>query len=251
MTFKRPLSWIVVAGLIILIAGCGKKREAGDDDEDVRSSARGNAATAPSTANASSVVPSERAVYNFDSDAAGKAPAHFSFARTGQGAEGTWVVKEDPSAPSKPNVLAQTSTDKTDYRFPLAIVDDSNYQDVAVSVKFKAVAGTVDEAGGIVFRYQDPGNYYIARANALEDNYRLYHVVTGRRVQFAGSNFTVTPNEWHTIRAVAVGDQFRCYYDGQLKFSATDKTFSGPGKVGLWTKADSVTHFDDLEIAAP
>jgi hypothetical protein len=251
MTFKRSLIWIVAAGLVFLITGCGKKREAGDDDEDDKPAATAKAATAPSIPSAPSVVSSHPVVYRFDTDAAGKSPAHFSFARTGRGAEGTWVIQEDPTAPSKPNVLAQISTDKTDYRFPLAIADDGNYQDVAVSVKFKAVAGEVDEAGGIVFRYQDPNNYYIVRANALEDNYRLYHVVAGHRVQFAGSNFKVTPNEWHTLHVIARGDQFQCFYDGQLKLSASDKTFAGPGKVGLWTKADSVIHFDDLEISAP
>ena len=189
-------------------------------------------------------------VYNFDGDAAGKPPAHFRFARTGQGTEGTWVVQQDPTAPSKPNVLAQTSTDTTDSRFPLAILEEGNFQDVAVSVKFKAVARQVDQAGGIVFRYQDPNNYYVARANALEDNYRLYHVVAGRRQQFAGANFRVTRNQWHTLRVEAVGNQFKCYYDGALKITATDDTFSGAGKVGLWTKADSVTYFDDLTVIA-
>jgi len=85
------------------------------------------------------------------------------------------VVQQDATAPLKPNVLAQTSTDATDYRSPLAILDEGGFQDVAVSVKFKAVVGKVDQAGGIVFRLQDPNNYYILRANALEDNYRLYH----------------------------------------------------------------------------
>ena len=188
-------------------------------------------------------------VYNFDSDSASKPPAHFSFARTGQGSEGTWVVKQDPTAPSKPNVLAQTSTDATDYRFPLAIAEEGSYKDVDVSVKFKAVAGQVDQAGGIVFRYQDASNYYIVRANALEDNYRLYHVVSGRRRQFAGANFRVTPNVWHKLRVEITGNQIKCYYDGELKITASDDTFKEAGKVGLWTKADSVTYFDDFEVS--
>jgi hypothetical protein len=194
-------------------------------------------------------VPEKSLVYTFDSDTAGKPPAHFHFARTGQGTEGTWLVQQDPTAPSKPNVLAQTSSDTTDYRFPLAILDEGSFQDVAVNVKFKAVAGKVDQAGGIAFRLQDPNNYYIVRANALEDNYRLYQVVAGRRRQFAGANFRVTSNQWHTLRVEVVGDQIKCYYDGELKITAKDDTFKGPGKVGLWTKADSVTYFDDLEIA--
>src|SRR6266849_4035150 len=114
--------------------------------------------TALLTAGLSAPLPAQAPkalVYNFDGDTTGKPPARFHFARTGQGAEGTWVVMADATAPSKPNVLAQTSTDTTDYRFPLAVLDEGSYQDVAVSVKFKAVAGKVDQAGGIIFRYQD------------------------------------------------------------------------------------------------
>ncbi len=85
----------------------------------------------------------------------------------------------------------------------------------------------------------------------IEDNYNLYHVVAGRRRQFAGANFRVTPNQWHSLRVLVVGDQIRCYYDGALKITATDDSFKGPGKIGLWTKADSVTYFDDFEASAP
>jgi hypothetical protein len=171
--------------------------------------------------------------YNFDSDTAGKAPAHFQSAHTGQGTKGTWVVEKDDTAPSKPNVLAQTSTDSTDYRFPLAILDEGSFKDLDLSVKFKAISGKVDQGGGLVFRYQDHNNYYVVRANALEDNFRLYHVVKGRRRQFAGANLRVTSNQWHTIRVECVGDQIKCYYDGELKITANDKTFPNAGKVGL------------------
>jgi hypothetical protein len=156
----------------------------------------------------------------------------------------------DPSAPSKPNVVAQTSTDKTDYRFPLLIADEGSFRDLDISVKFKAVGGSVDQAGGLVFRLKDANNYYIVRANALEDNYRLYHVVNGRRVQFAGANFKVSSGAWHELRVEAVGNKFVCYYDGVKKIEANDETFKDAGKVGLWTKADSVTYFDDLKVAA-
>jgi hypothetical protein len=188
--------------------------------------------------------------YAFDSDPVGQMPPKFHSARTGQGSESTWVVTADPTAPSKPNVVAQTSTDKTDYRFPLLIADDASFKDLEISAKFKAVSGRVDQAGGLVFRLKDPNNYYIVRANALEDNYRLYHVVNGRRSQFAGANFRVTPGVWHELRVVAVGNKFVCYYDGEKKIEASDDTFKDAGKVGLWTKADSVTSFDDLKVVA-
>ncbi|MEK6303945.1 MAG: family 16 glycoside hydrolase [Acidobacteriota bacterium] len=189
-------------------------------------------------------------VYNFDEDAVGKMPAKFHDALSGQGAKGQWVVKADPSAPSNPNVLAQTSTDKTDNRFPLAIADEGSFQNLELSVKFKAISGEVDRAAGLAFRLKDSKNYYVVRANALEDNYRLYHVVNGRRVQFAGANFKVAPGEWHELRVECVGNHIACFFDNEKKIDATDETFKDAGKVGLWTKADSVTYFDDLRVTA-
>jgi hypothetical protein len=117
-------------------------------------------------------------------------------------------------------------------------------------VKFKAVSGEVDRAAGMVFRLKDANNYYIVRANALEGNYRLYHVVKGRRVQFAGANVKVASGEWHELRVECVGNHITCYYDNEKKIDATDETFKEAGKVGLWTKADSVTYFDDLRVTA-
>ncbi|HJX83707.1 MAG TPA: family 16 glycoside hydrolase, partial [Candidatus Angelobacter sp.] len=189
-------------------------------------------------------------VYNFDTDAPGQMPAKFHSAKTGGGTPEKWAVIADPTAPSKPNVVAQSSNDKTDYRFPLLVADEGSFKDLDLSVKFKAVSGNVDRAGGLVFRLKDPNNYYVVRANALEDNYRLYHVVNGRRVQFAGANFKVTSEEWHELRVEIVGNKIICYYDGNKKIEATDDTFRDAGKVGLWTKADSITYFDDLRVTA-
>jgi len=189
-------------------------------------------------------------VYNFDGDTPGQMPAKFHSAKTGGGSPEKWVVTADPTAPSKPNVVAQMSTDQTDYRFPLLISDEGSFQDLDVTVKFKAVSGSIDRAGGLVFRLKDPNNYYIVRANALENNYRLYHVVNGRRSQFAGAHLKVTSGEWHELRVEAAGNKITCYYDGNKKIEATDDTFKDAGKVGLWTKADSVTHFDDLKVTA-
>src|SRR5438876_518028 len=187
-------------------------------------------------------------VWNFDGDAAGKPPEGFTSVLTGRGTIGQWVVMKEATAPSQPNVLAQTSQDKTDYRFPIAIAEGTSYKDLALSVRFKAISGKVDQGAGLVFRLKDKDNYYIVRANALEDNFRLYHVVNGRRIQFAGANFKVTPRIWHEIRVEARGNEFRCYYDSQLKITARDNTFKGAGKIGLWTKADSVIYFDDLTV---
>src|SRR6266853_2576753 len=188
--------------------------------------------------------------YNFDGDTTGQIPTKFHSAKTGGGTLEKWAVTADPTTPSKPNVVAQTSTDQTDYRFPLLIADEGSFQDLDVSVKFKAVSGSVDRAGGLVFRLKDANNYYIVRANALENNYRLYHVVKGRRSQFAGANFKVTSGEWHELRVEEVGSKITCYYDGNKKIEASDDTFKDAGKIGLWTKADSVTWFDDLKVVA-
>lgn len=190
-------------------------------------------------------------VYNFDRDTAGQPPAKFQSALTGRGSQGTWVVQADSTAPSKPHVLAQTSADKTDYRFPLAILNEGSYRDLQVSVKFKAISGEADRAAGLIFRVKDANNYYVARANALEDNYRLYHVVDGNRRQFAGANLKVTAGEWHELKVEITGNRITCYYDGSKKIEATDDTFKDAGKVGLWTKADSVTYFDDLTVQEP
>jgi hypothetical protein len=188
--------------------------------------------------------------YNFDSDTVGATPARFHAARTGQGPESKWIVTADPAAPSKPNVVEQTSIDQTDYRFPLLIADDGSFQDLELSVRFRAVAGEADRAAGLVFRVKDANNYYFARVNALEDNYRLYRVVGGNRRQFAGANFRVTSGEWHELRVECAGNKIICYFDGVKKIEATDDTFKDAGKVGLWTKADSVTYFDNLKVLA-
>ncbi|MGH7176323.1 MAG: family 16 glycoside hydrolase [Tepidisphaeraceae bacterium] len=185
---------------------------------------------------------------NFDDAPVGKPPEGFSTALTGGGGAVAWSVVDDPTAPSGKHVLAQTSADDTDNRFPLCVFDDLTAKDVEVSVRFKPVSGKVDQAGGIVIRYKDKDNYYITRANALEDNVRLYKVVKGDRKQFAGKSTKVSSNEWHTLALSARGQHFVVSFDGEKLFEADDPTFDQPGKIGLWTKADSVTHFDDLTV---
>ena len=177
----------------------------------------------------------------------GAEPADFDLARTGQGGPARWAVTSDPSA-AVGLAIEQTSTDTTDYRFPLAIYRPVSAGNVDVTVRFKAVAGKVDQAGGVAVRVSDPDNYYIVRANALEDNVRLYRMVKGRREQIEGANTKVTANEWHQLGLRAEGQRFTITFDGKQLFSATDRTFAGAGKVALWTKADSVTRFDGIEI---
>jgi len=193
-------------------------------------------------------TPATQITIDFATSEVGKLPVDFSSALTGSGGPVMWVVKDDVSAPSGGKVLAQTSIDKTDYRFPLCVYDKFTATDVEVSVKFKAVSGKVDQAAGLVARFRDKDNYYITRANALENNVRLYKVVGGSRKQFAGTKMKVSSGEWHTLKLEVKGKHFEVFFDDKLLFEADDDTFKGAGKVGLWTKADSVTYFDDLKI---
>jgi hypothetical protein len=193
---------------------------------------------------------SESIRVDFETATVGELPTGFSPAVTGGGGPAEWRVVDDATAPSGGKVLAQTSTDKTSYRFPICIFDRLAAKDVEVSVTFKPVSGTVDQAAGIVARYRDRDNYYIVRANALEDNVRLYKVERGKRRQFAGVNVKVPVNEWETLTLEVKGTHFRVLLNGTRLFEADDATFKEAGKVGLWTKADSVTSFDDLTVKA-
>jgi hypothetical protein len=177
----------------------------------------------------------------------GKPPADFEFARTGQGGPGQWAVVSDPDA-NGGRAIEQSSIDGTDYRFPLAIYAPISAKNGDVALRFKAVAGKVDQAAGIAMRLVDADNYYVVRANALEDNVRFYRMIKGRREQLEGANVKVSGNEWHTLRLKAEGERFTVSFDGKQLFTATDRTFADAGKIALWTKADSVTRFDRIEI---
>ncbi len=199
---------------------------------------------------ATAAAQAPRAARDFEDAATGGPPPGFSFALTGGGGPVRWVVLEDPSAPAGGKVVAETSQDRTSDRFPLAILEGLEARDVAVSVRFRPVSGTVDQAAGLVARLRDPRNYYIARANALENNVRLYRVVDGRRTQFAGVDVPVPRNRWQTLSLRVEGDRFAVALDRRELFTANDRTFADAGRVGLWTKADSLTHFDGLEVEA-
>jgi hypothetical protein len=177
----------------------------------------------------------------------GQLPEGFRVARTGQGAPAAWSVVDDASVPAG-RVLAQTSADQTDYRFPLAIYDPVTAKDVEITVRFKAVAGRVDRAGGIAVRLTDADNYYVLRANALEDNLNFYHVVRGSRREIRGVNAKVASDRWHTLSLKAIGDQFTIGFDDKTLFSVADQTFANAAKAALWTKADSVMRFDNLTM---
>jgi hypothetical protein len=178
----------------------------------------------------------------------GAAPPGFTFGLTGSGAPVRWTVLDDPKAPAGSKVLAETSADSTSNRFPLAVLDGFQADNVEISVQFKPVSGTVDQAAGLMARVRDADNYYIARANALEENVRLYRVVGGRRQQLASADAALPAGKWQTLGLRLEDSSLTVSLDGQELFTAVDDTFQGAGRVGLWTKADSLTYFDDLAV---
>ena len=180
----------------------------------------------------------------------------WSFTKTNGGDPPRWAIAIDRTSPMQPQVLAQLSEDGTSGRFPLAIYEAAETVDGAISVRFKPVSGRVDQAAGLVWRYRDEDNYYIVRANALEDNVVLYKVENGKRTPLGpvgrsddyGVQHPVPAQQWSTLGVVFDGDKFTVVFDGKPLFEVIDATFTLAGKVGLWTKADSVTYFDGFEI---
>lgn len=192
-----------------------------------------------------------RKIIDFETSSVGSAPVGFTFALTGGGRPPDWTIVEDASAPAGTKVLSERSADRTDYRFPLAILEALQARDVALAVDFRPVAGTVDQAAGLVWRLRDARNYYVARANALEDNVSLYRVVDGRRIQFAERAVPVPRNQWQRLAVTMAHEMITVSLNGQVQIQATDRTFAAAGRVGIWTKADSVTYFDRLEVDVP
>jgi hypothetical protein len=182
---------------------------------------------------------------NFDNLTTGAPPPGWTATKTGTGAA-KWTIEKDDTAPSKPNVLKQSGQ----ATYPVCLKDDTNLKDGFVEVKFKPISGKEDQAGGLIWRARDPNNYYIARANALEDNVTIYHTINGRRTEKKRTNVKVASNRWHTLRVDFQGHHFVVTFDGKKSIEWDDSTFADAGKLGVWTKADSVTLFDDFTYGA-
>jgi hypothetical protein len=190
---------------------------------------------------------------NFDDMKTGAPPPGWTATQTGSGSA-KWSVEKDDSAPSQPNVLKQSGV----ATFPVCIKNDTNLKDGFVEVKFKPVSGKEDQAGGVIWRTRDANNYYIFRANAAEGNAVLYKTVNGKRTPLDivgrkggyGVKETVASGQWHTLRVEFAGNRFKAYFDGKHLFDVEDTTFTGAGKVGVWTKADSVTLFDNFSYGS-
>jgi hypothetical protein len=190
---------------------------------------------------------------NFDNQKAGMPPSGWTCTQTGRG-EAKWAVVSDDTAPSKPNVLKQSGV----ATFPICLNEDTNFKNGFVEVKFKPVSGKEDQAGGLVWLAKDSNNYYVFRANANEDNVVLYKTVNGKRSPLDivgrkggyGIREKVASGQWHMLRVEFAGSRFKAFFDGKHVFDVEDGTFTEAGRVGVWTKADSVTLFDDFSYGA-
>jgi hypothetical protein len=178
---------------------------------------------------------------NFDAVAPGALPADWICGVTGKGSP-VWKVEADASAPSQPNVLKQSGSGT----FPWCVKQSAQITDGFVEVKFKPLAGREDQAGGLVWRFKDANTYYIARANALENNVSLYHTQNGRRITIKYVNAPVAANQWHALRVEFAGKTMKVMLDGKPYIAVENDQIAGAGSVGVWTKADSVTAFDNL-----
>jgi len=182
---------------------------------------------------------------SFDQDAPGASPAGWRAGVTGRGSP-KWTVETDASAPSKPNVLKQSGSGT----FPWCVRPDAALADGYVEVKFKPLTGREDQAGGVVWRWKDGDHYYVARANALENNVSLYYTANGKRNTLKYVDAPVPGNAWHTLRVEFAGKKIRVILDGKPYIETDDDHIRGAGAVGVWTKADSVTLFDDFSYGA-
>ena len=189
--------------------------------------------------------PAPPKTWDFEKDAVGQTPAGFYFDTTREATDGKWEIVKDGES----NVLAQTDRNRSEHRFALAVVRDASVEDLRLSVRLKSVEGEVDQTGGIIWRYRNSENYYLLRADVAERKVRLYRVVNGNRIQFAHEkDVKLAPNTWHLLKVEHDGDRIKAYLDDEMLFKAKDQTFHKPGKIGLWTQADAVTHFDDLKV---
>jgi hypothetical protein len=188
-------------------------------------------------------------VVTFDNEQLGQTPRQWTVAMTNHGRAPRWEIVRDLTAATQPYVFAQVSADPVRDRCPLAIFDPLTFRDGDVSVRIKPVSGREVQAGGLVWRYRDPNNYYLARANALEKNVQVFKVENGQRVPLmAGVRHEIPTNAWSILKVAARGNRFQVYMDHRRILQGWDNTFLTGGKVGLWTVADSVTYFDEFRV---
>ncbi len=195
---------------------------------------------------ASTVYAADSFQMSLDAAKTGELPQGWVAAKTGSGPGSVWKVVAESDGKK---VLAQTSDQGPNGLFNLCVAESSSFTDIDLSVRFKAVAGKLDQGGGPVWRYKDSSNYYIARMNPLEDNFRVYKVANGKRIQLASADVKPAAGKWHTIRVVQKADHIQCFLNEKSYLDVKDDTFKDAGKIGLWTKADAQTYFADLRAS--
>ncbi|MCI0642814.1 MAG: DUF1080 domain-containing protein [Gemmataceae bacterium] len=194
-----------------------------------------------------SVAAGDDSAFSFAKSKVGELPPGWSAAQTGKGKGSVWKIVEASDAPGGKRALAQTAAGPGPL-FNLCVAEKSKFKDLDLTVSFKAVSGKIDQGGGPVWRYQDANNYYIVRMNPLEDNFRVYKVVAGKRLQLGNADVQAEGGKWHTIRVLHKGNRIQCYLNGKMLLDVTDDAIVQPGQVGLWTKADAQTLFANLRV---
>jgi hypothetical protein len=187
----------------------------------------------------------QQSKWDFEKDAIGEKPAGFSCGATRKAPPGKWQVVEDEGE----RVLAQTDQTREKWRYALAVVDDTSLKDVKLSVRVKAIKGDLDQGGGLVWRYRDPENYLVARLDVADRDVRLFRVADGNTTPFGiKQDVDLKPGQWYTLRVDHKGCDIKVYLDEDIMIMKHEKHFERSGKIGLWTKSDSVMHFDDLKV---
>ncbi|MDY7109054.1 MAG: hypothetical protein SYC29_10505 [Planctomycetota bacterium] len=228
MRHTLALAFTTISSIILpaIINGCAAPPEADDDH-----------------------LPARATKWTFDETVPGQIPVGWVIDETNPTeALAEWSVIADESAPSSPNAMALTASRNYDGTYNLAIAENTSYRDLDLTVMVQAVTGIEDQGGGPIWRCLDKDNYYICRFNPLESNHRVYCVKDGRRRQLDSARIELKAGRWYELRVVMIGPDITCYLDGERLLEVTDDTFTEAGNVGLWTKADAVTRFDDLTV---
>lgn len=189
--------------------------------------------------------------WKFDETPVGKLPEHFVPKENNPTkAMAAWAVAADPAAPSTPNVLT-VNTENANATYNLALIEGTSFGDVDVRVQVRGNTGTEDQGGGLIWRARDENNYYVCRINPLEPNFRVYKVIDGKRKQLQTVEVATETGKWYSVRAVMRGDHIECYVDGRKLLDVQDGDLKDAGMIGLWTKADASSSFDNLSVFKP
>jgi len=188
-------------------------------------------------------------IVNFDTYKIGQAPPGWTMASPTKGSAPDWEIRKDQTAPTQPYVLAEISASPAETRSPLAILNDPTMRDADVSVRIKPISGREGLAGGVVWRYRDENNYYVARADSNQNTVAVFKVEDGHRIPLlTGVRHLIPVNCWSILKVSVRGSRFQVFVDHRRVLEGQDKTFSAPGRVGLWALSDSVIYFDDFRV---